>query len=134
MLGDQLGGFLRSSSGGILAGAIVVLEVVAGAIVAPILAFFMVKDGPRLQQRALHRLPQRHQEAVVTAGLRRWSSPPWPWLSSSSTTTCAPPRLRAGRPAPPGGRPGHAGSRRLLAQVEAESASVQQGSTGTLVS
>lgn len=72
--GQRIGDVLRSSSKGLLAGALAVVEGVAGFILALLLSFFFIKDGRRFQRWALGHLPDdRHALARALAG-RAWAA------------------------------------------------------------
>lgn len=68
--GDQVGMFLRSSSGGIVSGAIALVEALAGGVLAIVLTFFLVKDGPRFQRWTLDHLPAAHHDVVRSCTAR----------------------------------------------------------------
>jgi putative heme transporter len=72
--GDRLGEFLRSSSGSFVSGAIAFVEGVAGAVLALVLTFFFVKDGPRFQGWTLDHLPARHHDVVRACAVRAWAA------------------------------------------------------------
>jgi putative heme transporter len=71
---DQLGDSLRSSAGGVVAGAVVLLEVLAGTILALVITFFLVKDGEIFQRWALRHVPERHHLLVRDAGRAAWTT------------------------------------------------------------
>ncbi len=72
--GDQVGMFLRSSSGGIVSGAIALVEALAGGVLAVVLTFFLVKDGPRFQRWTLDHLPAAHHDVVRSCAGRAWDA------------------------------------------------------------
>jgi len=59
---------LRKAGPGLIAPAVAVVEVLAGTLLALVTSFFLVKDGPELEEVALRRLPERHREAGKRAG------------------------------------------------------------------
>jgi predicted PurR-regulated permease PerM len=71
-VGEQAEEFLRSSSGAIAAGAVAVLEGVAGAVLALVLAFFFVKDGRKFQRWAVDHLPAHRVDLVSALAGRAW--------------------------------------------------------------
>lgn len=71
-IAEQAEEFLRSSSSEIAAGAVAVLEGVAGAVLAIVLAFFFVKDGRRFQRWATTHVPVRRVDLVSALAGRAW--------------------------------------------------------------
>ncbi len=72
--GQRIGDVLRSSSKGLVAGTLAVVEGVAGFVLALILSFFFIKDGRRFQRWALaHLSDDRHELACALAG-RAWAA------------------------------------------------------------
>ncbi|WP_436793467.1 AI-2E family transporter [Actinospongicola halichondriae] len=71
---EQSGDDALTSDGALLDGAIVAGEVVAGAILTLVISFFLVKDGPQLQQWALGRVPERHRTRARRMGAAAWST------------------------------------------------------------
>jgi predicted PurR-regulated permease PerM len=66
---ESVRGAASGSTGQLVAGAQRALEVVAGLLLALILTFFALKDGPALQRWASDRLPERRRaDARVRAG------------------------------------------------------------------
>ena len=72
--GQQARELLRSSSGGVVAGVLVVVEGVAGAFLAVVLSIFFVKDGRRFQRWSLAHLPARHHEVTRDLAGRAWAA------------------------------------------------------------
>ena len=68
----QAENFLRSSSSAIAAGAVAVLEGVAGAVLSLVLAFFFVKDGRKFQRWAVEHLPPHRVELSKALARRAW--------------------------------------------------------------
>ena len=71
-IADQAGDFLRNSSSAIAAGAVAVLEGVAGAVLSLVLAFFFVKDGRKFQRWAVNHLPPHRVDLAKALGARAW--------------------------------------------------------------
>lgn len=65
---------VRNAQGGIAAGAILVVEIVAGAILALVLTFFFVKDGEVIQRWALGHVPNDRQAVAKALGRRGWTT------------------------------------------------------------
>lgn len=57
---------------GLLSGAVAILEVVTGSILAFIVAFFALKDGDRLTARLLDRLPPTRADRFQRGGRAAW--------------------------------------------------------------
>jgi predicted PurR-regulated permease PerM len=72
--GQQLSDLARASSGTIASGALVLVEGLAGLILALVVCFFFVKDGRLMQRWALPRLPGRHHDTVRAAAARAWTA------------------------------------------------------------
>ncbi|MEW6471239.1 MAG: AI-2E family transporter [Actinomycetota bacterium] len=72
--GSRIGELLRSSSKGIVAGALAVVEGVAGFILALVLTFFFLKDGRRFQRWARSHLPAEKEELVSALAARAWTA------------------------------------------------------------
>jgi predicted PurR-regulated permease PerM len=58
----------REAGPGLIAPAVAVVEVLAGILLALITSFFLVKDGPELEEKALRRFPERHRARAKRAG------------------------------------------------------------------
>ena len=65
---DQAGASLRKAGPGLVAPAVALIEVLAGTLLALVVAFFLVKDGPELEDAALRRLPEAHRSKAKRAG------------------------------------------------------------------
>lgn len=63
-----------SSDGALVEGAVLVGELVTGAILTLVIAFFLVKDGERLQRWALDRVPDAHRDRARHVGAAAWST------------------------------------------------------------
>jgi putative heme transporter len=72
--GQRIGALLRSSSKGLVAGALAVVEGIAGFVLALVLTFFFLKDGRRFQGWALAHLPDDRQELVSALAGRAWQA------------------------------------------------------------
>lgn len=71
-IADEAEEFLRSSSSAIAAGAVAVLEGVAGAVLALVLSFFFVKDGRKFQRWAIDHLPPHRVDLAKALATRAW--------------------------------------------------------------
>lgn len=69
---EQAEDFLRSSSSAIAAGAVAVLEGVAGVVLALVLSFFFVKDGRKFQRWAIDHLPPHRVDLAKALATRAW--------------------------------------------------------------
>ena len=69
---------LRSNAGGIgrgvLTGASILLEVIAGLLLTIVLVFFFVHDGRRMWEFGLSLIPRQRRELVDGAGQEAWSA------------------------------------------------------------
>lgn len=63
-----------STESGLVDGAVLVGEILAGTLLAVVIAFFFIKDGPRLQQRAIEVVPDRHRERTRRMAAAAWST------------------------------------------------------------
>jgi putative heme transporter len=59
---------------GILAGAVVAVEIVVGVLLSIVLTFFFVKDGERIVAWILERIPHHHRADAAAAGRRAWAT------------------------------------------------------------
>ncbi|HVM40031.1 MAG TPA: AI-2E family transporter [Acidimicrobiia bacterium] len=64
---------LRSNAGTIVSG-VVVFEVIAGVLLALVIAFFFVKDGEQIQEWALSHLPAQRRELTRRLAARAWTT------------------------------------------------------------
>lgn len=69
---ERIDALLSDSSGSILAGTVAVVEGLAGLLLALVVTFFVVKDGPLIQRWVLAHLPARQHEGVRAAADRAW--------------------------------------------------------------
>jgi predicted PurR-regulated permease PerM len=69
---------LEDSSGaigqGVVSGALLVFEVIAGILLALVLLFFFLKDGGRMWSWLVDLLPRRHRADANEVGRRGWST------------------------------------------------------------
>lgn len=72
MLADQLQASAGHLATGIFTGAAVAVELVTGAILAFIISFFLLKDGDRLLQNLMARLPPARARQVGEGGRTAW--------------------------------------------------------------
>ena len=66
----RLADFAQSSTESVVSGAMLVGEVLAGALLSLVLTFLFLKDGRRFQTWALDRTPRRHRDLVVAGAGR----------------------------------------------------------------
>ncbi len=65
---QRAGDSLRAAGPGLIAPAVALVEVLAGTLLALVTSFFLVKDGPEIEEAALRRLPQAHRARAKRAG------------------------------------------------------------------
>jgi predicted PurR-regulated permease PerM len=65
---------LEESDVSLTSGAVAVGEVSAGALLALVLTFLLLKDGRRFQAWCLEHLPERHREPVGAGARRAWEA------------------------------------------------------------
>ncbi|CAN5621467.1 AI-2E family transporter [soil metagenome] len=70
--GERLGTFAESSAGSLISGAILVLEIFAGLILALVITFFLIKDGELFQQWGLRHVTERHRPLTRALAERGW--------------------------------------------------------------
>lgn len=73
-LGDRVREVVEDSQSEIAQGARLVLSGLAGLILALVLTFFMLKDGPDAQQWALRWIPERRRPDVTVAARAGWAA------------------------------------------------------------
>lgn len=77
-LQSQVGGVLRGSvaspGGFVLRGAVLIVELPAGLLLALVLAFFFVKDGERFQRAAMAALPEERRPLAGRLAGRAWQT------------------------------------------------------------
>ncbi len=71
---EESGDRAFATDGALLDSAVIVGEVVAGAILTLVIAFFLVKDGPVLQRWVLGRVPAVHRPRAQRMGSAAWST------------------------------------------------------------
>ena len=71
---DRLASAARGADGLVLDTAVLILEIVAGLLLALVATFFFVKDGERFQRWALARAPADRRESVRRAALAGWQT------------------------------------------------------------
>lgn len=70
--GDAIGDAARSSSGALVSGAVVALEVLVSLILGLIITFFVLKDGDRLLRWIKSLLPSERRDLASRLGGRAW--------------------------------------------------------------
>jgi predicted PurR-regulated permease PerM len=65
---------VRAPEGAVVDGAALAGEVLAGMLLALVVTFFIVKDGPHIQETFLSWLPARHEATVRAAGRGAWGA------------------------------------------------------------
>ena len=65
---------IRSSSGQIIAGAVIVAEFLTGGLLTLLATLFIVKDGPRMQRWFLDKVPADRRELVAACAARAWAA------------------------------------------------------------
>ncbi|MBA2625943.1 MAG: AI-2E family transporter [Acidimicrobiia bacterium] len=73
-VGDAVGESLRSSGSSILSGALTVLEVLTGLLLALVTTFFFLKDGRRFQTFVLARVAPEHRPLARRMAARAWTT------------------------------------------------------------
>ena len=72
--GEQFGGSGSEIASGVLAGAVVAFEVVAGVLLLIVLLFFFLKDGERFTGFGLRQVRREHQDLARALGNRAWDA------------------------------------------------------------
>jgi predicted PurR-regulated permease PerM len=72
--GQSIGAALRSSSGKLVSGAVVVIELLASGVIGLILTFFLLKDGDRFLQWVEGRLPASRWLLARRLAGRAWDT------------------------------------------------------------
>ena len=65
---QQAGETLKKGGPSLIAPAVVFIELLAGTLLALVVSFFLVKDGPMLERAALRRFPEAHRDRAKRAG------------------------------------------------------------------
>lgn len=73
-LDERAGDAISSNAGVAVRGAVLVVEIVAGLVLALVLTFFFVKDGERFQRFALRRIPPERHELARRLATRGWAA------------------------------------------------------------
>lgn len=73
-VGDQFGGRSSEIASGVLAGAVVAFEVVAGLLLLLVLLFFFLKDGERFTRFGLRQVRREHHDLACALGRRAWNA------------------------------------------------------------
>jgi putative heme transporter len=69
---ERIGDLLRSQSGTLISGTILVFEVFAGIVLALVTTFFILKDGDRFGEWLVARFPRHRRDLAVRLGARAW--------------------------------------------------------------
>jgi putative heme transporter len=69
---ERVGDLIRSQSGTLISGTILVFEVFAGIVLALVTTFFILKDGDRFGQWFVARFPHRRRDLATRLGARAW--------------------------------------------------------------
>ena len=73
-LDERAGDAISSNAGVAVRSAVLVVEIVAGLVLALVLTFFFVKDGERFQQFALRRIPPERHALTRRLANRGWAA------------------------------------------------------------
>lgn len=73
-IAEQLRSSGRSLASGVLAGAVLVTEVIAGILLILVLVFFFVKDGEKMCEFGLRQLREEHRDLARVLGQRGWNA------------------------------------------------------------
>jgi predicted PurR-regulated permease PerM len=71
---DSIGNALRSSTGGLVSGAIVAVEILVSLILGLIVTFFALKDGERFARWSQQQLPTERHALAERLGRRAWTT------------------------------------------------------------
>jgi predicted PurR-regulated permease PerM len=72
--GDQLSGRGDEIASGVVAGAVVAFEVIAGVLLLVVLLFFFLKDGELFCRFGLRQVRREHHDLVSALGRRAWAA------------------------------------------------------------
>jgi predicted PurR-regulated permease PerM len=72
--GDAVARWARSSSGVLVRRAIVALELVLGVLLSIVVAFFLLKDGERLQRLAMAQIPTARHDVARRMARAAWTT------------------------------------------------------------
>lgn len=73
-VGEQFGERSSQIASGVLAGAVIAFEVVAGLLLIIVLLFFFLKDGGRFTGFAMRQIRSRHHDLARALGQRAWGA------------------------------------------------------------
>lgn len=73
-LGQEVSGSGSEIASGVVAGAVVAFEVVAGFLLLIVLLFFFLKDGDKFTSFGLRQIRSEHHELASALGLRAWNA------------------------------------------------------------
>ena len=73
-VGEAISQSTETSGGSLVSGAVAVVEVLTGLILAMVTTFFILKDGPRFQRWCTDRLPVDRRDEARRMGARAWST------------------------------------------------------------
>lgn len=73
-LGEEFGGRGSEIASGVLAGAVIAFELVAGLLLFLVLLFFFLKDGERFTRFGLRHVHREHHDLACALGRRAWSA------------------------------------------------------------
>jgi predicted PurR-regulated permease PerM len=71
---EAISSFVRSNDDSIVSGALLAVEVSIGAVLALIVTFFILKDGPAFVDSALRVVPTRHRPVARRMAERSWNA------------------------------------------------------------
>lgn len=72
--GEEFGGRSSEIVSGVLAGAVVAFEIVAGLLLVVVLLFFFLKDGQHFTDFALRQVRREHRPLAEALGRRAWAA------------------------------------------------------------
>lgn len=73
-MGQAVDQSTETSGGSLVSGAVAVVEVLTGLILAVVTAFFILKDGPRFQSWCTERFPTHRRPTVRRMGAKAWTT------------------------------------------------------------
>jgi len=73
-VGEAINQSTETSGGSLVSGAVAVVEVLTGLILAIVTAFFILKDGPRFQRWCTDRFPPHRRPEVRRMGAKAWTT------------------------------------------------------------
>lgn len=72
--GEALSSFVRANQSSVASGAVLVAEVVVGAVLAIIVTFFFLKDGRRMTSKSLLAIPAQSRDRANRMATRAWEA------------------------------------------------------------